>query len=314
MRFKGIPRPLKRVRQEWNDLGFGTRITDSGHRLINKDGSFNIIRRGRGGGHLYQSLVEMPWSRFFLVVILYYLGVNALFGGIFYLNGIEHLPGAEGGSPAEQYFQAFSFSVQTFTTVGYGAISPDGLAANMLATFDALTGLMFLALATGLFFARFSKPRAQLIFSKHALIAPYNDTKSFQFRIANLRNNKLIDVEAQLTLTWIEQIGGVRKRQFSALPLERKKIFLFPLNWTIVHPIDQRSPLSGKSLEELKEMKVEFIIQIKGFDETYAQTVHANSSYTEQELLEARGFAPMYESDPEKGTIIHLDKIDDIQT
>jgi inward rectifier potassium channel len=301
------------MRKEQNDLGFGTQITNYGHRLINKNGSFNIIRRGYQGFHPYQSLVEMRWSSFFLVVILYYLGVNALFGGIFYINGLENLPGSSDGSPIEQYFQAFYFSVQTFTTVGYGSISPDGIVANMVATFDALTGLMFLALATGLFFARFSKPTAKLLFSKKAIIAPYNGMKSFQFRIANIRNNKIIEVEAQVSLTWIEDIKGDKKRRFAGLALERKRIFLFPLNWTIVHPIEQNSPLYGKTMDDLREMQVEFLILIKGYDETYAQTVHANGSYTYQELREAKGFSPMYETDPEKGTILHLDKIDDLK-
>lgn len=312
MRFNGIPKTLRRVRKEVNDLGFGTKIVSGGHRLINKDGSFNITRKGDHGAHLYQFLVETSWIRFFGIVILFYMGVNAIFGLLFLINGIESLPGAKGDNLFHQFFEAFHFSVQTFTTVGYGAISPDGFIANMLATFDALTGLMFLALATGLFFARFSKPQAQIIFSQKAIIAPYNGMKSFQFRIANTRNNKLIDVEAQVTMTWIEKQEDVSVRKFSALKLEREKIFLFPLNWNVVHPIDRNSPLFEKTIANLHDIHAEFLVLIKGYDESYAQQVHASSSYTDDEVTEARKFSPMYHSNDKRGTVLNLDSIDEI--
>lgn len=312
MRIRGFRHPLLPRRREQNDLGFGTQITDPDHRLLNKDGSLNIKRQGYRSWHPYQDLIEMPWPRFFLVVMLFYFGVNLVYGLCFYWIGIENLPGSSPGEPWENFAQSFFFSVQTFTTVGYGTISPKGALANILASFDALTGLMFLALATGLFFAKFSQPIAQILFSDKAIITPYNDLLSFQFRIANSREHKIIETEAQVTMTWIEDVQGIKRRRFANLPLERSKIFLFPLNWNVVHPIDEKSPLFGKSIEDLKEIRAEFLVLIKGYDETFAQMVHANSSYTWEEIERDVRFKTMYSSDPMRGTTLYLDQINDL--
>ena len=167
---------------------------------------------------------------------------------------------------------------------------------------------MSFALATGLFFARFSKPEAQIIYSKNALITPFKKGTAFQFRIANLRNNKIINLEAKVNMTWVEEIDGLKRRRFSSLNLERDKIFLFPLNWTIVHSISKESPLYGKSMTELSKMQTEFLILVEGYDETFAQIVHTNNSYTWDEIIWDVRFETMYR--PEKGkTFLELDKI-----
>lgn len=294
------------------DLGFGTKIVEDGGRLINRDGTFNVTRTGLRIWTPYQWLVEMSWPRFFLIVFAFYCTANAIFASLFVLIGIEHLSGVQPGNLLENFANAFFFSVQTFTTVGYGAISPMGWSANIVAATDALFGLMAFALATGLFFARFSKPKAQIIFSENAIITPYQDIMSFQFRIANKRNNNIIDLEAKVTMSWIETKNGIRQRRFAGLPLERDKVFLFPLNWTIVHPIDEHSPLYEKTLKDLSRMQAEFLILIEGHDETFAQTVHTNSSYTCREMLYDVRFQPMYFT---KGgrTVLELDRISEVE-
>jgi len=294
-----------------DDLGFGTKITAPGERLINRDGSFNIVRTGLRTYTLYQWLVEMTWARFFSLVFLFFGLVNALFATGFILIGPENLSGIPPGSPIQEFAQAFFFSIQTFTTVGYGAISPQGIAANLLASIDALIGLLSFALITGLFFARFSKPRAQLLFSHFAIIAPYRGGLSFQFRIANRRNNKIIDLTAKLTMTWIEDRNGEKIRRFAPLQLERDQISLFPLNWNIVHPIDEDSPLLNKTADDLEAMNAEFIVLIEGYDETFVQKVHANGSYTWKEMTWNVRFAPMYRHD-DGVVVLELDKIDSV--
>ena len=282
---------------EDNDLGFGTKITVSGERLINQDGSFNIRRTGIRNWTPYMWLVETSWPLFFLIIFLFYGLINACFAVLFVLIGVENLSGAMPSGPVADFIQAFFFSMQTFTTVGYGFISPQGNAANLLASVDALVGLMSFALATGLFFARFAKPKAQFLFSQKAIISPYKDTEwnSFQFRIANRRNNKIINLVAVVTATWIESDkGGNKTRRFYNLDLERKGVTLLPLNWTIVHIIDDNSPLFGKTREEMEALNAEFIVLIQGFDETFSQQVHASGSYTCRELLWNRRFSPMY--------------------
>ncbi len=309
MKISDLTSPFFRNRKpDDNDLGFGTKMTTAGTRLVNKDGTFNIERNGAHSWAPYLWLVEMSWPKFFLIVGGFYFVVNALFALGFVIIGVDGLAGIERTNFFEDFGTAFFFCVQTFTTVGYGALNPDTFMADFLASLVALVGLMSFALATGLFFSRFSKPRAQLIYSKIAIMAPYQDITSFQFRIANQRNNNIIDVEAKVAMTWIEEIDGEKKRRFTTLSLERDKIAMLPLNWTIVHPIDEESPLYELSHEQVLKMNVEFIIQIKAYDETFAQQVNTNSSYTASEILWNKKFEGMYFPDGST-TILDLDKI-----
>ena len=165
-------------------------------------------------------------------------------------------------------------------------------------------GLIAFALATGLFFARFSKPKAQILFSEKAIIAPYQGGTGFEFRIANLRNNRLIDLKATVIMSWLEDVDGNMKRKFTPLPLERDKVTLFPLNWTIVHPIDEKSPFYKKTETDVDEMKAEILVMLQGYDETYAQNVHVNRSYTFFEIEWNVSFDPMYHYDDEDSITI----------
>src|SRR5204862_7044209 len=170
---------------------------------------------------------------------------------------------------------------------GYGQIGPNGLAANLLVTVEALVGLMYQALATGLLFARFARPTASIIFSRNAIVAPYAGIQSLQFRIANRRRrNEIVQLEATVLYTAFETNGDGRVvRRYRLLPLERNKVTFFPLSWTIVHPIDEASPLAGKSRENLEEVQAEILELLTGVDETYEQTVHARTSYRADEII-----------------------------
>ncbi|NRA48674.1 MAG: ion transporter [Phaeodactylibacter sp.] len=305
-----------RQAQPGNDLGFGSGITSGEDRLINRDGSYNILRRGGNAWRPYQALVEMTWVEFFALITAIYVVVNSVFAFIYLSIGLEYLSGATPANTAVgDFFVAFFFSVQTFTTVGYGAISPTGIAANIVASIDALVGLMGFALATGLFFARFARPKSSIRFSQKALIRSYADTpyKSFQFQIVNQRNNKLINLSAKVSMSWIAKDGNGKKiRRFTLLDLEREKVFLFPLNWVLVHVIDKDSPLWQKTPEELSEMQPEFLVLLQGYDETFAQDVHANSSYIYKDLVWDKKFKRMYF--PENGqTVLELDWIDELE-
>lgn len=209
------------------ELGFGQALNAGNLRLVNKDGSFNIERKGRPITTAYQTLVEMSWGRFLLLVLSLYVVINACFALLLVASGVENI-GIQNVQGIEAFFMAFFFSVQTYTTVGYGVLSPTGITTNLIASLIALSGLLSVAMATGLVFARFSKPKAQITFSKHALIAPYKDGWSFQFRIANLRNNSIINVHATLVMSWLEKVGDNKIRHFARLPLELDHISLFP--------------------------------------------------------------------------------------
>lgn len=316
-RFRNRNTAQKAANDMSGDFGLGSKVgRNPGIRLINQDGDFNVERRGASIFAPYQTLVEMSWAKFLILTFLAYVGLNFLFALGYLALGIENLVDPDTHKNwLDEFASAFFFSVQTFTTVGYGAIHPKGIPANMLSSVTAISGLLSVALATGLVFARFSRPHNQIKFSTHALIAPYRGkpSSSLQFRIANLRDNNLINMRANVVLSWLiaaDDSGGLI-RKFAPLELERQSVALFPLNWTIVHPINENSPIFGWSKRDFCRRHSEILIMIEGYDQTYAQTIHANSSYTYEEVIWNARFQPMY-IEGEDRTILHLDRIDHI--
>ena len=281
-------RPLDR------DLGFGSLAEHSHYRLLNRDGTFNVHRAHENWierTFAYHALVNMPWPRFFLLLGLWYVAINAGFALGYLALGPDSLAGAFAGP---HFWRAFFFSIHTFATVGYGNIVPVTMAANALVTLQTLFGLLSLAVATGLVFARFSRPNARVLYSRKALIAPYCDISSFQFRVVNQRRSQLIQVGAQVIHSRFEAAANGRARRFYTLNLERNSVSLFPTNWTIVHPIDSSSPLFGWTRQQLIDAEAEFIVLLNAVDETYSQTVYSRTSYTAHEVEWGRKFSMMY--------------------
>jgi inward rectifier potassium channel len=289
------PEPLIRNEEE-RDLGFGSVLSrQPSLRLLNRDGSFNVRRKKlnllfRLGS--YHGLLTMPWWQLSGFVVVSYLAINALFALAYLACGTAALDGASIHSP---FWKAFFFSVDTFATIGYGNIVPVGMVANALVTAEALVGLFSFAVVTGVVFARFARPTAQIIYSKHAIVAPYRGITAFEFRIINARDNQLIDLQATVMLTRFEGQNGVRQRRYYQLALERHSVAFFPLAWTVVHPIDENSPLFGWDQETLRASHAEFLILLRGTDETFAQTVHSRSSYSGDEVLWGRRFASLFQ-------------------
>lgn len=285
------------------DPGFGEKFGRQTKRIINPDGSFNIKRKNTrlNPKDIYHFLVNLSWSRFLLIVLAGYLLVNLLFGSIYFFIGIENLRNSISNSPMNNFLNAYFFSIQTFTTVGYGGIVPEGFSANLVASFEALTGLLSFALATGLLYGRFSRPSARILFSRNAVVAPYKEMEALMFRTANLRNNDLIEVEANLLAVFVD--SETHNRKYYGMKLERRSVYFFPLSWTVVHPIDEDSPFYNKTKEELKELQTEILVQFKAFDDTFSQTVHTRHSYTIDEIIWNAKFKTAFEPD-EKGEII----------
>src|SRR5258708_6240614 len=229
--------PIASTERE-RDLGFGTSLSRRTNlRLLNRDGSFNVKRRAPNLWtklFSYNALITMAWWKFFLVILGVYLVINSAFAIASGLCGPDALQG-DAGVP--HFLRAFFFSVHTFATIGYGNIVPLGVPANLLVTLESLVGLTAFALVAGLVFGRFSRPTAMIIYSKNALIAPYNGGRAFQFRIMNGRDNELLEVHASVVLGRFEENGGTRIRRFYPLNLERQRVAFFPLNWTLLHPI-----------------------------------------------------------------------------
>jgi inward rectifier potassium channel len=303
-------------KEEFRDLGFGSKVASQRQRLINRDGSFNVERTGQSFFERfspYHYLVSISWLRFNAFVVGAYLVINILFAFLYMAFGIDHIS-AEHTFFFHDFLNSFFFSVQTFTTVGYGRLNPTGDIESFIAGIESLTGLMGFALATGLLYGRFSRPNAKIIYSKNAIIAPYKGINAFEFRIANARDNQLIEVDIQVMLSMNDKSKGREgKRIFHNLQLERAKVTFFSLTWTIVHPIDNESPLNGMTEKELKEADAEFLILLKAFDDTFSQTVHSRSSYKYNEVIWGASFKSVYLDSPVGVSTIDMRIIHEIE-
>jgi len=296
------------------DPGLTNKYSAKLRRAIRKDGKFNVRRRGRNWRdiHAYLFFINQPWSVFFALVFLIFIAVNLLFATVYYYVGIQHLQGADAQTELGRFLNAFFFSTQTLTTVGYGSLAPRGLVTNLIASLEAMTGLMGFAVVTGFLVGRVSRPSARLGFSKSILVSPYQDGSSLQFRVVNRSMSNLMELEARVMLMTVCSSEGGLERKFDRLELERDGVLFLALTWTIVHVIDADSPLFGKTAADLERMQAKVLVLIKGVDDTFSQTVHARYSYTHDEIVWGAKFAPAFEID-EKGNLqLEVDRVSDI--
>ena len=297
-----------RAPDPYSDLGFGAVVArETRRRFLNRDGTFNVRRAGLRYMETlsgYHYLLTISWPRFLAWLVSTYLLANAFFAAIYVAAGRDSLAGAEHLDTMHRYMKAFFFSVHTLGTIGYGNVYPTSLAADIVVTIEALTGLLAFAVVAGIVFARFARPVARIVYSERAVIAPYREgTRAFMFRIANQKNNQLVELEAKVMLTRRKPQGTNTDREFIALKLERDRVVFFPLSWTIVHPIDERSPLWGATPEDLERWDAEFLILLNGFDETFSQTVHSRSSYKFDEVKWGARFRSMFVPPDEQGIL-----------
>ncbi len=293
------------------DPGLTQQYIGTLRRAINKDGTFNVRRRGASWRHIhpYLHLINMGWASFLAVTFVAFFTVNTIFAVIYFSLGPGQLQGADAPAANLRFLNDFFFSAHTLTTVGYGSIAPSGIAANFVAALEAMTGLMGFAVITGVLFGRVSRPSARIGFSDHMLIAPYQDGTSLQFRVVNLRPNMLMNLEGNVVLMTVDGPPGDLKRSFQPLKLERDGVNFLALTWTLVHPIDETSPLYGKTAEELQRLQAEVLILIKAFDDTFSQTVHARYSYRYDEMVWGAKFKPAFEIDASGDMILEVDQV-----
>lgn len=289
------------------DLGFGAVVSrESRKRLLNRNGTFNVRRVGLGFWQslsAYHYFLTIAWSRFLLWVAGAYAVANALFAFGYLLCGPGALTGFDRESMGQRWLTAFFFSVHTLATIGYGNIAPLSTAANVLVIVESLVGLLGFALIAGIMFARFARPTAQIVFSRKALIAPYRDKTALMFRLINQRSNEIVELEAKVMLTKRRDGATGGERDYFPLKLERGGVVFFPLSWTVVHPIDETSPLRGLTAADLRASDAEFLVLINGFDETFSQTVHTRTSYMEDEVVWGAKFRSMFNAPRRDGTI-----------
>ncbi len=231
---------------------------------------------------LYHRLLTMPWARLLGLLLAVFLGVNVLFALAYIACGPTAIAGGE--ASWGRFGQAFFMTVHTFTGVGYGNIVPVSLTANLIMVAESFVGMLSYALATGIIFARFSRPCADFQFSTRAILAPYRDGRGLMVRVANRRNNLIVGLHARITLSRVEQREDMTTRTFDSLELERDEIAYFPLSWTVVHPIDAESPVHGWSMADWEKNDAEIIVMLTGTDETTSQAVYARYSYKPHEM------------------------------
>jgi inward rectifier potassium channel len=255
--------------------------------MVSRDGRDNLFRRNLPPDplhDLYHLLLSARWPALIGCYAAMFLAANTLFALLYWLQ-------SDSVVNATTLLDHFFFSVQTMCTIGYGVMAPHGLYANTLATVEAFTGVVTFAIATGIAFAKFSRPTARVLFSRVAINRPWLGTPSLQFRMANLRGNRIIEAHVNVTLARNEIVDGESMRRFYDLELVRANATFFALSWTAVHRVDAQSPLYGRTREELERDETEIVISLLGIDEQFAQTVHARHSYVASELIWNARFA-----------------------
>ena len=299
---------------EYREYGFGNRVVEHAGRLMNRDGSSNVRRTGLpfpSNLNIYHSLVTMSWWKFSMLVGISYVVVNLLFASIYYFLDPGNLAGMIYTTPFEKFMEVFFFSAQSLTTVGYGRLNPTGMFSSTVAAIESMIGLLGFAMATGLLYGRFSRPVAKILFSKDILIAPYKGITALMIRVANANRSELIDIEAKIIMSHIEIEGENRTRKFAPLKLELTKVTLLSMSWTIVHPIDEESPVYGWKMEDYNKKDVEFLVLMQAYEETFAQTVHARSSFRYHEMVSGAKFSPMVEANEDGTVLVTLNKLSD---
>jgi inward rectifier potassium channel len=229
----------------------------------------------------YHLMLTVPWVGFVAIVLLLYLGLNIFFAGLYLFGGDSIVNGRVGN-----FEDAFFFSVQTIASIGYGVMSPKTTYANIIVLIESITGLFLIAVLTGISFSRFSRPTAKVMFSKSAVIMPIDDLPTLVFRAANQRRNQILEAQVMLHFSRDELTGsGKHMRRFYELKLVRSRSPTFFLPWTLMHQIDENSPLYGFSADSLTEAKVQIIVSLSGMDETVSQNVHARHTYGANDIM-----------------------------
>ncbi|MEW5675127.1 ion channel [Flavobacterium enshiense] len=293
--------------------GFGANASNYGGRFIEKNGDANVRKVGVGfveSISWYHTMLVVPRWKFMMIIFVFYLLVNLFFASVYSIIGVDHLNGITADNPIDKFGQAFFFSAQTFTTVGYGHISPTGFWASFVASLEALLGLLSFAIATGLFYGRFSKPKAFIRFSDNAIIAPYEDGTALMLRMTPYKNTNLTDAEAKLTLGMSVEENGRTLNKFYTLDLEMQRINALTLSWTLVHPITEESPLYNLSKEDFERMNGELVVFVKVFDDMFSTSVVKRTSYTFREFVHGAKFSPMFSrSEDNRKTLLYIDKL-----
>jgi inward rectifier potassium channel len=312
---KMLLKKLNKQAKTNEETGLGTNTSLIGGRFFRKNGMPNIEIKGLPIWrrlNIYHSLLSMPIWKFLASILLFFVLINLIFASLYIWIGIDHLGGMVAETESDKWGEAFFFSAQTFTTVGYGRINPIGFAASLTASLEALIGLMSFALATGLLYGRFARPRAFIKYSKNALFVPFKEGVALMYRMVPYTKNYLVNVEVKITLALRVEEDGQLKNKFFDLPLEIAKANTLTANWTLVHVINEKSPLFNFTKADIDSAQAEMLVFVQGFDESFSNTVISRASYSFEEFVYGAKFVPMFHpNEDNSSTVLHIEKLDD---
>ena len=294
------------------DPGFGYKGTQNAKNIINKDGSSNVIHlnKRKNLDDLYAYFIEISWFKFFLLILLVYTLINIVFGLIYTLIGIEEITKSTGYFFSD-FLNGFFFSAQTLTTVGYGGIAPHGISSNLIAAFEAMIGLLSFSFITGLLYGRFSKPKAAIKFSENIILREFKGKRAIMFRLMNSRKTVMIEPKIKVTLSITDTV--TEEKRFYNLKLERDAIMYLPTVWTIVHEIDEKSPLYNLSNVEIAKLDAELFLLLQYHEESFAQNVYQIYSYDFDEMQVDVKYKTSFNFDENGYTILDHNTLSEVE-
>jgi inward rectifier potassium channel len=256
----------------------------------------------------YHAILSLSWPKFFAGAVVTYLLANLGFASAYFL-------GNHAITNATSFIDCFFFSVETLATVGYGEMSPASFYGHCVATVEIITGMMSVAVVTGLVFARFSKPTSRILFSRVAVITPYEGVPTLMLRVANQRRSYILEATASVVLIREEEsVDGHSLRRFHELKLDRARSPMFALSWQIMHVIDETSPLYGVTAQAIEDGDMRLTVTISGVDETFAATITARYSYSHEDILFDRRFVDIFsEGDSPRHLYVDLDRFHELE-
>ncbi|WP_010179498.1 ion channel [Aquimarina agarilytica] len=297
------------------DPGVGAFSKEKAKRFINQDGTFNVkhLNKKKTINEAYIYLTSISWPLFLVLLFVGFVALNIIFALGYLLIGVTTI-GIQSESVINDFFRAFFFSVQTITSVGYGRFSPEGIAAGLISSFEALVGLVSFAFITGLLYGRFSKPRSNIQFTKSVLLCKHNGGDALMFRLLSRRKSLIVlpKIKASLSLSIADEKGGY-KNEFFELKLERDTITYLPTTWTLVHQIDHDSPLIGYSREQIKALQAELLLLFSYHDDSFNQELHTVHSYLFKNIKVGYKFKKAFHFNDEGKLVLNHALIDEIE-
>ncbi len=283
--------------------------------MANRKGSsaaFDTIRKGVPRTpltDLYYHLLRAPWWQVLTLFAFSFLAINALFAGLYGLGG-DCLEGVSSKTFSANFF----FSVQTITTIGYGAMHPKTDYAHAMVSLESFVGIVMIAVATGLIFSKFARPRAKFVFSNNLLLTHYNGKRCLLMRIANARGNDVVEASVNIVVLKPEvTVEGHRLRRLHDLDLVRARTPLFVLSWLIIHEVDENSPIYGMSAQDMRREQSRFIVSLRGLDGTFAQDIYGRAIYGADDILEDHRFRDVISFLPSGGLEFDISKFHDVE-